>query len=430
MKEGFLGNWLNSNRAIYTGMAFIFLVIILWNLFYRREATQPAPDSRAQTSTAVKPSSSPNSSQPSVQRESISRSPVPSIPVPQTSDVELRIAKAKNDLFSDRVSQLATKCETTSAQISSLSSRIKELETNDAGRKIAPVSNLVKSFVSYRDLAKKLDERLTSVRGEITLYKLEIERAVLEHPELIIPDSLKSQLQKLSDSVDEISNSIDTKRIGLAAIVDESNKLEISNMTLLNAIEKIAIEDQKRLVESNNVKRDMELQAKTDEVGKAKHDKAMAELDAKRAQLESVKLALKAKEKADEIAAKAAQERVLLEAEFQKDFPKINHYLGALFKKTTKQPGGGVTIEMDESTPVSLSALQKTGVNHPDVRKACGSLLLFFSYFNAGGRGMGPYQPNYHGARLDDTQLATIRPAYDLLKKYGLLLVEKGLLAE
>ena len=74
-------------------------------------------------------------------------------------------------------------------------------------------------------------------------------------------------------------------------------------MTLLNAIEKIAIEDQKRLVESNNVKRDMELQAKTDEVGKAKHDKAMAELDAKRAQLESVKLALKAKEKADEIAA-------------------------------------------------------------------------------------------------------------------------------
>ena len=157
---------------------------------------------------------------------------------------------------------------------------------------------------------------------------------------------------------------------------------------------------------------------------------AMAAIDAKKAKLKSDKDALEVKKKADEFAAKTAQERVLLDAEFQKDLPKINHYLGALFKKTTKQPGGGVTIETKESTPVSLSALRKTGVNNPDVRKACGSLLLFFSYFNAGDRGMGPYQPNYHGARLDDAQLATIRPAYDLLEKYGLLMVEKGLLAE
>jgi len=319
---------------------------------------------------------------------------------------------------------------TAAAQISSLSEQIKELETNDTGRKIAQVANLVKSFVSYRDLAKKLDERLGNVRSEMTLYKLEIERVLVEHPERVIPDSLQSLLQKLSDTVDEISSSVDTKRIGLAAIVDESSKLEISKMTLLNAIDKDAIEDQKRLVESNIVKRDMELWAKTDEVGKAEHEKAMAAIDAKKATLESDKVALEVKKKTDGIAAKAEQERVLPEAEFKTDLPKINHYLGGLFKKTTKQPGGGVSIEMKESTPVSLSALRKTGLNSPDVRKACGSLLLFFSYFKAGDRGMGPYEPYDNGARLDDSQLATIRPAYDLLEKYGLLLVEKGLLAE
>jgi hypothetical protein len=70
------------------------------------------------------------------------------------------------------------------------------------------------------------------------------------------------------------------------------------------------------------------------------------------------------------------------------------------------------------------------GVGNTDVRKACSSLLLFFSNANAGGRGKGPYEALYYGGALTDEQLDRVRPAYDLLNKYGLLLVEKGMLAK
>jgi hypothetical protein len=110
--------------------------------------------------------------------------------------------------------------------------------------------------------------------------------------------------------------------------------------------------------------------------------------------------------------------------------PKINHYLGPLFKSSFKQPKGATTTEEKASGPVSYSALMASGVNNNDVRRACGSLLLFFSYFKAGGRGQGPYESGYNGAVLDDRQLDSVRPAHDLLDKYGLLLVEKGMLAK
>ena len=119
----------------------------------------------------------------------------------------------------------------------------------------------------------------------------------------------------------------------------------------------------------------------------------------------------------------------MLEAEFERDLPNIKHYLGTLFVKSTKQPGGGVNHETKESMPISLTALKSHGFSNPDVQIACQSLLVFFSYFQAGGRGQGPYPSYYAGGRLQEGEMAAIRPAYDLLDKYCELLVEKGLLA-
>jgi hypothetical protein len=109
--------------------------------------------------------------------------------------------------------------------------------------------------------------------------------------------------------------------------------------------------------------------------------------------------------------------------------PRIQHYLGPLFKKSKYQPGGGALKITAEEKPVSLSALKQHGLTR-EYDKACAALLLFFSYHEAGKRGRGPYPAHYFGQGLTPELHAAIDPACDYLLKYGLLLVEKGMLSE
>ncbi len=432
MVKGLFDRYLNSTRAIYTAIASIFLGCIVYYFFFPGKvppdpiASQPVETSPVEHTASEKVKPAPTSKQ----RQPVLESTKPIPADNRAAEIESKIAKAKNEQFLESVAKLTSKSETVSSELASLNGKIGELDTNEVGRRIAKNPTLVRDFVAFKDLTSKLADQVSAVCGEIKIFDLEVHGAVELRPELVISDSLKSSSQKLGDSLGELAKTIDKKRLGLDAIVRSAGDSQPSELTLAEAIKRIDEDDERLVLDAEKAKRQKEKQAKLAEVEKAKHDNELAAIDAEKVQIKNEQLVIEAKKKADAAEVERKRKLTLLEAEFERALPEIKHYLGPLFKSSAKQPQGTGTKEEKESGPVSYSALMACGVGNPDIRKACGSLLLFFSYTKAGGRGIGPYEALYNGAVLTDEQLDRVRPAYNLLDKYGLLMVEKGMLAK
>ena len=248
-------------------------------------------------------------------------------------------------------------------------------------------------------------------------------------PSQAIVAELVSKLENLKPTLFELSKTLDSRKKGLATIVRDANKSKASSTTLNDRINELAVEEESQFIQSvkksqegllaerNRQRIDEQNQRLADEI-EAEKSKAQAEQDIR----EEVA-------KANALQAEAERKRIALKAELQRDWPNVELYIGVLFVKSTSQPSSRGMVETNEAMPVSLRGLKEYGYGSPDIKRACSSLLLFISYHKSGGRGNGPYA-FYTGGSLNSDELAAIRPAYDFLEKYGLLLVEEGKLSK
>lgn len=346
-------------------------------------------------------------------------------PIPKPT----RVAEAKNGLVREDLTHAIAKREAVGQELKALTGLVSDLSSNETGRQLAQALELLESFMEFKQRLEATSKQYDTTRRDLILLQAEVEEQLDLYPNTPLPESLVSQLGALVKSLDESQAELRQCKLGLAALVSEGANHPAGEKSLAEQIETYQVDKQKVQLQAIAEER-KRLDEEAIEAQKRDEQKLAEAKEKLRQEKAAQELALvEAEKEAAKIAAAEQERKVKLEAEFQRDLPKIQKYLGPLFVKTTKQPGGNSLIETKESMPVSLTALKAVGLSNPDVSKACSSLLLFFTYFKAGERGQGPY-PYYFGGTPNPEHLAAIRPAYDLLDKYGELLVEKGLLAQ
>ncbi|MEO8271800.1 MAG: hypothetical protein ABI557_18900, partial [Aureliella sp.] len=231
---------------------------------------------------------------------------------------------------------------------------------------------------------------------------------------------------------EKLRTSLDRATLSLSAFEKRSQLFKLSSMTLADSIA------------AHHEKQAAELSA---QVAKDKQDSDQKIANEKRAEAEMRnKLALEreretaaaeiAKLQADidnqRIAKETAATKRQLEAEFSRDLPQIQHYLGKFFANGFTQPQSATHYEQRSTNgPVSLAAIQKAGALSDTVEGLDGAYPRFLHLMASpsNDRVVGSPYPRFIGGHVPQESVATVRQGYTLLKKYQFLLVEKGYLA-
>ncbi len=442
MREGFFRLFQSPNAAKYTGLAVFFLVIFglyIWVEQGRTQRQQSALDRESKSSTQPQPLVQESLSHITQHEESGSN---PSVvnddgrsnalePILRSSPPPVsKVTEARNAMVLDDLTKVKQKMSDTESRLTATTERIQSLLVSEDGARIAQDVALVEKFISLQLLIAKTQEQVEETQREFNLVQLGLDEFLASKPSEAIPTNLSSRLPVIKQKVDNVQLEIASRDLGLAAIVSESAVNQVANKTLQVAIQDLKMQKENERLALQTEARNRANQQQDKEIESLQEELAAKDSALKKEQLRGQIQGVDEKIQGAKVEQQLAAERAKLEVEFKRDWPQIQHYLGPLFLKTTKQPGGSVTIETKEAMPVSLAALKRHGLANSDMQKACSSLLLFFSYFDAGGRGRGPYPAQYHGGYLDNAQMDAIRPAYNFLDRYGLLLVEKGLLSD
>lgn len=307
--------------------------------------------------------------------------------------------------------------------------RFAELMVDGVGKQISSSPDLIDRFVLCEDEFQTSYAELPDVLSSFEVLHLKLLEAANS------PKS--SELRFATDTADIRKKSLalrtkfDDQKFRLDRIVSSASQLQSSETSLKEAIslQRASAEESRILVFKDLQKQEMEKRLAEQSAIAREKEEAEYQL---RKQQEMLKIEeLKAQAEAEKKRSELAREKQQLEVEFERDRPKIQHYLGVLFKHAPRQIVRGSVVGVKEAGPVSLSGLRSLGGGGlgSDYQKETQGLLLFFSYYEAGGRGSGPYPAGYAGGYLDSNKENAIRPAYLLLEKYGDLLVEKGMLA-
>jgi hypothetical protein len=421
----------NKNAALYACMAVFLLIVAV--------ITMQIPDA-----AAVKTVDPPRAEDKSLQsgnaavRNLVRDSQVTrpetlrdvTVPPPVSTRLERsRVVEAKYQNLSEDLGAIDVSFKDYCSSYESIQSSLQALMTDEAGSRVGQSTELIASFQSLKKSVETLGDSIQELNRNLQLCRLEIEENLERNPHTDPPTEIAKSIASLRGSLRSIDEQLEARRLGLAFIVNEAAAFSVSDKKLSEAIKSkkseqeiaflAAKSEQAKIENSRRIAEARELEEKKNEAAFAVEQQKVADEIAR----------LIAEKEAAAVKAKFQQEREVLEAEFERDLPRIKHYLGPLFVRSTKQPGGGANRETKDSMPVSLAALRAHGFSNTDVEKACQSLLLYFSYFKAGGRGQGPYPSYYAGGHLQDSEMAAIRPAYDLLDKYAELLVDKKMLA-
>lgn len=420
----------NRNAAIYTSMA-VFLLMVAVAVMVITEAsaikTEDVPiaeNTSSRFGNAFVHSSVRDSQVAGAEPQQ--GDTVPSVP---TSLAPSKVVEAKYQNLSEDLGTLSLSFKTYRGSYESLQSSLQALMTDEAGSRVGQSTKLIDSFASLKKSVETLGDAIQDLERALQICRLEIEENLEQNPRIGPPTEIINSIVSLRDSLRSIDDQLEARRLGLSFIVNESKAFSVSELKLAEAIESRKSDQEIAFLEAQSEQEQIENERRNAEASEREKNRKDAAFAVEQQKVADEIARLKAERDAAEVLAKAEQARAILEAEFERDLPRIKHYLGPLFVKSTKQPGGGANLETKDSMPVSLAALNSHGFSDPDVEKACRSLLLFFSYFQAGDRGQGPYPSYYAGGHLQGGEMAAIRPGYDLLDKYGALLVEKRLLA-
>jgi hypothetical protein len=253
-----------------------------------------------------------------------------------------------------------------------------------------------------------------------------------------ISSSLESSILELESTAREMKDLFTRRRAMLASIRNATTTSSQEDLpSFLEALEtyraELAAEQQARidgqLAESRFESEAVLLQVEQEAEAALTEAKREAAETMSQIEVEQAKAEARRAEELQDVADAEAQlsaDREKLEREFKMDLPQIEYYLQAFITLDNHHPLKGATVE---NIPFPYSYVESRGaLNQTDegMEKFC-----YLATGDVGARPRGPIPrvveaTNWQNARV--TQLDTIVTAQTLLRKYGLLMVEKKML--
>ncbi len=347
---------------------------------------------------------------------------------PAILSIDERMQKIDRDAAVARIEKLASDTLQLDLDLREWNRTTSDLATNDSGRRIASdresfltVAELFKSEPVLADDLALLKSRVRMLEDEALTVRQGQESNTLDGA----VTTTKALFEKLRQSLDHAA-------LSLAAFEKRSLLLKPSQMTLSDAITSAEgaraaelssqIAKDKQVADKKIAEEAIEAAAALNNL-KLEHERKIAA--GKKAEIQGAidKRILDAKTEAD---------TRQLEAEFARDLPQIQHYLGRFFAKGYTQPLSATHYQQtSESSPVSLAAIQKAGALSNIVEGLDGAYPRFLHLMSSptNDRAVQSPYPRFIGGHVPPESAATVRQGYTLLKKYQHLLVEKGYLA-
>ena len=323
------------------------------------------------------------------------------------------------------------------------------LLTNDDGKRIAALPELVDRFMTSCEAPCTTEMDLASYEAQLERILTPVTRAYEnEHAGFEIDESWAANLDELEKSIDEIFKRFDDQRIAIFSILKHtSEQIPDGTPTLKEAIhaERERREDEKAKLIEDFLREERVKNAQTIADAKAEADRLVAEAQAKAEQALGEQTARKIMEAVEEMARRERdtirqrQEelaRQQLEQDFDRDKRQIQTYLGALTLPGYRQPGRrGEYKTSTEKGPVSLSALRAAGALEQDIH-GLAALCLAVERLDRAHSGWPRLKVS--GDQLVQAGIGIVpvgpdqefvQRAQDLLNKYGELMVKKEMLA-
>lgn len=357
----------------------------------------------------------------------------------QTAVVSAKIASCRRYL--DKIKRLSADWET----------RFADLLTNETGRRIAASPAHVRTVHVVLQQEPPAQEQLvqwelqTDALGEPFENKNEQNLGIVS----VTQDHIHS-IDALHDELVHTSFEFERQQLLLERIVRETTNTPPAQETLEQVLTRVRQEQAKE--EADRVasilaqaraqaieEQAAKIAALEKEVIQAETDRQAKKLEAEKRQIEQLteldrqELAEQTRVKEQERKARIAQlkaaaeqaaaaiEEAALEREFEKSLPDIKRYLAAFITP-------GVAYRRDGTTgPFPYSVIEAAGALAPD-RKGMEALLKLVNFKNDRPRGPLPY---FQGSDLgwQRTNKEPIAKAQELLKRFGPLMVKKGMLA-
>jgi len=305
---------------------------------------------------------------------------------------------------------------------------LRSLETNDIGRQIAANEDLVEMFLALREAQLPpiagIDETQVVLDGLQTKLQLFRSGVDLERVE-----QMRIELEQLSESalrtLDQMTHAKrDLDALMLLAEREIANSLSLGEVAdryelQITADHQLKITKARRLVHEEQ---QAEEQAKAAEFNR--------EIATLRSEMSDSQRRIQfAEENAKRELAKRAEAKRKLEIEFQRDLPDIKSLLKPFITPGLTQHLHKFAYRPDRNPnprPVSFGSLVALGYLHDSTER----LTAFWrSTSHENDRPFGSFPRAPYGKTVISHELSTVRRAQSYLKKYGELMVEKGLLS-
>lgn len=314
-----------------------------------------------------------------------------------------------------------------------LARRLKELESSDAGRRIAASEALVQQFQTLQAQARRQSVDSLSDQGVENLVK-QCDQALNQQKIVIEADQkLFDQARRLQDAAAQDRQQVEQSLLALSVMVKSAEELAPAAATLNTAVERQKQEQAKQQLDKLTAERAaLEKEAaekkRAQEIAAAKKLKD-EELERERIAEESRLAEARAKTKREQEALRAAEEKRVAEQaraeklkKFEKELPEIKSLLSPMISKGKMQLTKDGWFPGPEG-PLSLAALKGHRVLEltPQGTSMTGTLFCGTRPGrNDRDQGSFPVVYSYHEKH--------IRRAQDLLVEYSDILVEKGML--
>jgi hypothetical protein len=333
------------------------------------------------------------------------------IAVREKMDNELKKLPTSN--LSTRTAELDTEFGLLEKAIGKLKLHLSELSLNDSGRKIASDATNLSSIVAMFELREKQVQEFSVLSDEVKTIQGATKEALSLSKDFEASQGTLKTIQETKSKVQSLRRAIERLELAISTLEANSSKMAPLDKTLLEALK----DREKAVVKAAESAREASLAQKA----KVEADRKQAIVDAEMKRIE---------DEANEIKAKA--ERASLLADFNRDLPQIKYYLGKLFVVGHTQPKSAHYFEdIGTEGPVSFKRIVATGALADKVEgNGAYSAILHLMNSTSNDRILAAPYPSYIGGSVMTHEAAAARPAYQLLKKYGRLLVEKGYLME
>lgn len=419
-----LDRLLKTNRLFPT-MAIIALFVYVFWIMEATKAPKPVADNETKIAApnviVAKPLVN---NEVSTKKQNESRGVPENVSMPMNEQQIAVREKMDNELKKLPTSNLSTRTEELDNEfgllekaIGKLKLHLSELSLNDSGRRIASDATNLSSIVAMFELREKQVQEFSVLSDEVKTIQGATKEALSLSKDFEASQGTLKTIQETKGKVQSLRRAIERLELAISTLEANSSKMAPLDKTLLEALKDREKAEAMAVVKAAENAREASLAQKA----KAESDRKQAIVDAEKKRIE---------DEANEIKAKA--ERASLLADFNRDLPQIKYYLGKLFVVGHTQPKSAHYFEdIGTEGPVSFKRIVATGALADKVEgNGAYSAILHLMNSTSNDRILAAPYPSYIGGSVMTHEAAAARPAYQLLKKYGRLLVEKGYLME